>query len=52
VLIVERWLLGRLRRKIFYSLVEVNAAIGEMCPASGPLRQIGRIAERRISGSS
>ena len=28
VLIVERWLLGRLRRRTFYSLAEVNAAIG------------------------
>jgi transposase len=27
VLIVERWLLGRLRRKTFYNLAEVNAAI-------------------------
>ncbi len=30
VLIVERWLLGRLSRRIFYSLAELNAAIGEM----------------------
>lgn len=29
VRIVERWLLGRLRNRIFYSLVEINAAIGE-----------------------
>ena len=27
--IVERWLLGRLRNRIFYSLAEVNAAIAE-----------------------
>lgn len=26
VLIVERWLLGRLRHRIFHSLAEVNAA--------------------------
>ena len=30
VLIVERWLLGRLRHRTFYSLAEVNAAIGEL----------------------
>ncbi|MBD9642004.1 ISNCY family transposase, partial [Ensifer sp. ENS07] len=30
VRIVERWLLGRLRHRIFYSLAEVNAAIGEL----------------------
>ena len=34
VLIVERWLLGRLRRRTFYSLAEVNAAIGEMLKIS------------------
>ena len=30
VRIVERWLLGRLRRRRFYSLVDVNAAISEL----------------------
>jgi transposase len=30
VLFVERWLLGRLRNRRFYSLAEVNAAIAEM----------------------
>ena len=30
VLIVERWLLGRLHHRTFYSLAEVNAAIGEL----------------------
>lgn len=29
VRIVERWLLGRLRNQIFYSLAQVNTAIGE-----------------------
>ena len=28
MLIVERWLLGRLRHRRFYSLAELNAAIG------------------------
>jgi transposase len=30
VLIIERWLLGRLRHRRFYSLAELNAAIGEL----------------------
>ena len=29
VLIVERWLLGRLRRRVFHSLADVDAALGE-----------------------
>jgi transposase len=37
--IVERWLLGRLRHRRFYSLAELNAAIGEL------LRQLNE--ERR-----
>ena len=28
--IVERWLIGRLRDRRFYSLAELNAAIGEL----------------------
>ena len=36
VLIIERWLLGRLRHHRFYSLAELNAAIGEL------LRQLKR----------
>ncbi|MBC7495632.1 MAG: IS21 family transposase [Sphingomonadaceae bacterium] len=30
VLIVERWLFGRLRHRVFYSLAELNAAIAEL----------------------
>src|SRR3954465_501958 len=30
VLIIERWLLGRLRHRRFYSLAELNTAIGEL----------------------
>jgi hypothetical protein len=30
VLIVERWLIGRLRNRVFYSLAELNAAIGDL----------------------
>jgi transposase len=44
VLIVERWLLGRLRHRTFYSLAEVNAAIGELLThlnEERPLRRLG-----------
>jgi transposase len=30
VLIIERWLLGCLRHRRFYSLAELNAAVGEL----------------------
>ncbi len=30
MLIMERWILGRLRNRIFYSLAELNQAIGEL----------------------
>jgi len=42
VLIIERWLLGRLRHRRFYSLAELNTAIGECCgdPASVPLNEV------------
>lgn len=32
VLIVERWLLGRLHHRTFYSLAAVNASIGKLPP--------------------
>ncbi len=44
VLIVERWLLGRLRHRVFYSLAEVNAAIAELLKdlnEERPLRRLG-----------
>jgi len=44
VLIVERWLLGRLRRRTFHSLAEVNAAIGKMLKnlnEDRPIRRLG-----------
>ncbi|MGA8171297.1 MAG: IS21 family transposase [Methylocystis sp.] len=44
VLIVERWLLGRLRRRTFYSLAEVNAAIVQMLlnlNEERPIRRLG-----------
>src|SRR5207244_7340699 len=44
VLIVERWLVGRLRDRRFYSLAELNAAIGELLKRLNeerPLRRLG-----------
>jgi len=44
VLIVERWLLGRLRRRKFYGLGELNQAIGEFLHElneARPLRRLG-----------
>src|SRR5215831_16895037 len=44
VLIIERWLLGRLRHRRFYSLTELNAAIGELLRQLNderPLRRLG-----------
>src|SRR6202158_474588 len=44
VLIIERWLLGRLRHRRFYSLAELNAAIG------GVLSRLHREAAMRRLG--
>ena len=44
VLMVERWLLGRLRHRIFRSLAEVNAAIAELMirlNEERPIRRLG-----------
>jgi transposase len=44
VLIIERWLLGRLRHRRFYGLAELNAAIGELLRQLNeerPLRRLG-----------
>ena len=44
VLIVERWLLGRLRHRAFHGLGELNAAIGELLVRLNeqrPLRRLG-----------
>src|SRR5512147_950372 len=43
VLIVERWLLGRLRHRRFYSLAELNAAIGELLRILNQERPIRRL---------
>jgi transposase len=45
VLIVERWILARLRHRRFYSLAELNAAIGELLKRLNeerPIRRLGR----------
>ena len=47
VLIVERWLLGRLRHRIFYSLSEVNAGILELMTHLNEVRPIRRLGVTR-----
>lgn len=47
VLIVERWLLGRLRRRIFYSLADVNAAIKELLTQLNEERKIRQLGSTR-----
>ncbi len=45
VLVVERWILARLRNRRFYSLAELNAAIGELLRQLNeerPIRRLGR----------
>lgn len=45
VLVVERWILARLRHRRFYSLAELNAAIAELLKRLNedkPLRRLGR----------
>ena len=47
VLIAERWLLGRLRHTKFYSLAELNAAVGEFCRRLNDERVIRRVNQTR-----
>jgi len=47
VRIVERWLLGALRHRRFYSLAEVNAAIGEMLTALNDQRVLRHVRRTR-----
>ena len=47
VLILERWLLGRLRHRRFYSLAELNATIGEMLRQLNEERLIRRLGVTR-----
>lgn len=47
VRIVERWVLGRLRRRTFYSLAELNAAITELLADLNDRRVLRRIGRTR-----
>src|SRR5438552_3300280 len=47
VLIIERWLLGRMRNRTFFSLGEVNAAIGELLRRLNEERPIRRLGVTR-----
>lgn len=47
VLMVERWLLGRLRQRTFFGLAEVNAAIAELLTRLNEERPIRRLAPAR-----
>ncbi|MGY4601560.1 transposase [Bradyrhizobium sp. GM22.5] len=54
VLMVERWLLGRLRPRIFHSLAEVNAAIAELLTRLNeerPIRRLG-VTRRKLLGET
>ena len=44
---VERWLIGRLRDRRFYSLAELNAAIGELLKRLNEERPIRRLGVTR-----
>jgi len=47
VLIIERWLLGRLRHRRFYSLADLNAAIAELLRQLNEERPIRRLGVTR-----
>ena len=47
VLIVERWLLGRLRRRIFRSLADVDAALGELMTQLNERQALRRLGVTR-----
>jgi transposase len=47
VLIIERWLLGRLRHRRFYSLAELNTAIAELLRQLNEERPIRRLGVTR-----
>lgn len=47
VLLVERWILARLRHHTFFSLVELNAAIAELLPALNERPFQGQMESRR-----
>jgi hypothetical protein len=47
VLIIARWLLGRLRHRRFYSLAELNAALRELLQQLDEKQPIGRLGVTR-----
>jgi hypothetical protein len=47
VLIIERWFLGRLRHRRFYSLAELNAALGALLHQLNEARPIRRLGVTR-----
>jgi len=47
VLIVERWLLGRLRRRIFHGLAEVDVALGELMAQLNDTQTLRRLGVTR-----
>lgn len=47
VLIVERWLFGRLRHRVFYSLAELNAAIGALIADLNDRRVLRAVGQTR-----
>ena len=47
VLVVERWLLGRLRNRTFFSLAEVNAALASFLTQLNEERPIRRLGKTR-----
>src|SRR5438445_9349058 len=47
VLIIERWILARLRNRRFYSLAELNAAMGELLKRLNDQRPIRRLGVTR-----
>ena len=47
MLIVERWLLGRLRRRTFHSLADVDAALGELMAQLNDRQNLRRIGVTR-----
>ena len=47
VLIVERWLLGRLRHRVFHSLADVDAALGELMIQLNERQPLRRLAVTR-----
>jgi hypothetical protein len=55
VLIVERWHIGRLRDRRFYSLAELNAAVGELLKRLNeerPIRRLGLTADSSSKSST